>query len=398
MIASKFSLFLAFLAATCVAETVNDSNLRRKVKKTSFCKPVAVSIDAFTGLPNYDTDVYFTAVTNGAPLDAFALQAIMPASYNGIVDCSYMIGSIRELLECEVVEGAESDDPNAILVKCAYMTNTKDGDTVIEPIQDVAVSRCACACGGDQALVGLMIGSECNCFCQPQKNDCECMAPDSTEFITAINGAYSNSTMGETVDARVTRIYEVELLDFEECGSQNTTTFNITAVCPGLESSAFSSLFTTPPSTSPTGTPSDSPTSPPTESPTESPTDSPTKSPTASPIATPETDSPTNSPKTPSPTTSPKTDSPTTSPKTPSPTTSPKTDSPTTSPKTNSPTTSPKTPSPTDSPTEGRPIEGDGDKDGGEPVDEEDEDEPEEEEQKDEAIDEPADEPGVRGK
>ncbi|KAG7349742.1 hypothetical protein IV203_012339 [Nitzschia inconspicua] len=359
MIPIKFSLFAAFLAATSMAETANDSNLRRKVKKTSFCKPVAVSIDAFTGLPNYDTDVYFAAITNGAPLDAFALQAIMPASYNGIVDCSYMIGSIRELLECEVVEGAESDDPNAILVKCAYMTNTKDGDTVIEPVQDVAVSKCACTCGGDQALVGLMLGSECNCFCQPQKNDCECMAPDSTEFITAINGAYSNSTMGETVDARVTRIYEVELLDFENCGSQNTTTFNISAVCPGLESSAFSSLFTTPPSTSPTGTPSESPTSPPTESPTESPTDSPTKSPTASPIATPETDSP---------------------------------------------TTSPETPSPTASLTEGRPIADDGEKDGDEPVDEEepeeDEEVPEEEpeeEKKDETIDERADEPGVRG-
>jgi hypothetical protein len=288
MITAKFSLLAAFLAASCSAET---THLRRQLKKVEFCKPVALSIDPFTGLPKYEADVYFAAVTNGAPLDGFALQAAMPSSYNGVVDCSYLLGSTRELLECEVVGSAVSEDPNAVLVKCAYLSNSKDGETVIENVQEIAISRCACLCEQERQVVGLFLDDQCSCFCEPQKEECQCTPPASTDFVSAINAAYSNSTIGETADARITRMYELDLFGFEECGSPNATTFNITGVCPGLETAAFSRLFTEPPTDSPTGSPTTPPTVSPTEFPSEAPTEFPTDSPTESP-----TDSPTESP------------------------------------------------------------------------------------------------------
>jgi hypothetical protein len=277
MSATKFSLSVALLAGNCIAGPTLDSHphLRRQLQNVAFCNPVALSTDPITGLPNYSEDVFFAAFTNGAPLDGFALQYVMPSSYNGIVDCSYMLGSTRELLECEIVEGVLSKGPNVFLVKCAYLTNSKDGANVIENFQEMAVSKCACICEEDRKIAGLLLDSQCNCFCNPQKYDCECMAPNTSVFVSAINAAYVNSTIGETTEARITSIYRIDPLDFDDCDAPNSTTFNSTGFCLGLETAAVSNHSTRPPSPSPTYARTQMPTNLPSESRKEFSTDSP---------------------------------------------------------------------------------------------------------------------------
>lgn len=250
MIASKYSLVAALLVASCSAQ-----NLRRKLPKNEFCKPVPLFVEPTTGLGVYDADVFFVAITNGKVMDPFVLEEVMVPSYNNITDCSYLLGSTRELLECEAIPNAESPDPNSILVKCNYLTNTKDPFPAISyQGQPEAIAKCACTCKADLVIEGLFLGDTCSCFCDPHKTDCECIVPSVSDYIGEINAAYANSTAlleGEEL-GKLIRVYEVPLLDHEICGSPNTTSYNLTGVCPGLETPAFAKQFTLPPTDAPT--------------------------------------------------------------------------------------------------------------------------------------------------
>ena len=252
MMNSKLFLLAGLLVSSCSAE----SFLRRVLKKNEFCTPVPLFVNPFSGQPIYDGDIFFMAITNGKPMDTFALEAVMPLSYNNITDCGFLLGATREILECTSILEAQSNDPNAILIKCAYLTNTIDPfPAVTYEEQPEAVAKCACTCKGDREVEGLFLDGECNCYCDPKNVDCECAVPSVTQYITSINAAYSRSNITSLtagVNGALTRIYEVPLLDHEDCGSPNATSYNLTGVCPGALTEAFSSQFTEPPTDAPT--------------------------------------------------------------------------------------------------------------------------------------------------
>ena len=252
----KCFLRLSLLVSSVSAE----SFLRRALKKQEFCIPVPLFVNPFSGQAIYDGDIFFMAVTNGKPMDIFALQALMPISYNNITDCGFLLGSAREMLECTGIPEAETNDPNAMLIKCAYLTNTIDPfPAVTYEEQPEAIAKCACTCGGNSEIEGIFIDGECTCYCDPKNVECECAVPSVTQFIESINTAYSMSdvtSLEAGVNGALTRIYEIPLLDHEACGSPNATSYNLTGVCPGALTEAFASQFTEPPTDAPTDAPS----------------------------------------------------------------------------------------------------------------------------------------------
>ncbi|KAL3939431.1 MAG: hypothetical protein SGARI_001372, partial [Bacillariaceae sp.] len=103
-----------------------------KQEGTSFCtpNPLFVGVD---GLPRYIEDKVVMAVVEGVnntAVDVVALGSTMGSAYNAAVDCSFSPGAIRELMGCEVIEGAVISmdaDAEAYLIRCKeYFSNSVD--------------------------------------------------------------------------------------------------------------------------------------------------------------------------------------------------------------------------------------------------------------------------------
>ncbi|KAL3905639.1 MAG: hypothetical protein SGARI_004362 [Bacillariaceae sp.] len=226
--------------------------------------PLYVGVDA-AATPVYSEDKVVLAImdgVNGTEVDIAALGATMGPAYNGAVDCSFSYGSFRELMGCEVIEGAvfaADGDVDMYLIRCReFFSNSVDNSVFLSEEDAYSGGSCECKCGENGELFPqLMKNGECDCDCDG-KPMCECPAPFIDTFVTEWNTLYT----GETLDADITvfEVIEITILDPDDCGVQEETTFNGTAICPGNMTEAFASYFTDAPSAAPSASPSASPT------------------------------------------------------------------------------------------------------------------------------------------
>ncbi|KAL3916021.1 MAG: hypothetical protein SGILL_005368, partial [Bacillariaceae sp.] len=176
-------------------------------------------------------------------------------AYNNNTNCGFLPGSFREIGACQVLADAEGPE-NSRLLKLEYFANTENGTVLYA--EDEGNGECSCICGqGQEAVIGIDYQGSCNCFCEPQDAQCQCLPPTEDLVVTETTKYYSNSVLvtvsgGSSIE--FTDFPQLELLDIFECNT-NVTVYNETSVCPGLQSQAFSDLLTDFPSVAPTEMP-----------------------------------------------------------------------------------------------------------------------------------------------
>lgn len=187
-------------------------------------------------------------------MDEFELCDAYMDAYNNNTKCEHLAGSFREIGACQVLSEAVGPE-NSKLLKLEYFSNSVNGSVLYAP--EETNGECSCLCGqGQEAIVGIEYQGTCVCFCEPQDYDCDCIPPTEDTVVDYTNKYYSASVQGTTI--KFTDLPQLELLDIFECDT-NTTIYNETSVCPGMESQAFSDLLTDFPSASPTEAPSEFP-------------------------------------------------------------------------------------------------------------------------------------------
>jgi len=267
-------------------------------EKNQFCTPTPIWTGA-DGLPRYSEDkvvIVFLDETNTTnSVDLAALGATMAPAYNAGVNCTYTLGSQRELRDCEVVPDAVPDDEGEVfMIRCAeFISNSVDNDVFIGEDDMYGIGACECSCEDGDAFPQLVRETGyCDCPCTVTPN-CACYPPYIETFLSTWNEMYQKNVTGTAAvtssGMTIADVIEVTVLDPDDCDSGIETTFNGTVICPGNSTAAFAKWFTDSPSATPTAMPSDAPTMYPSEVPsdfpTESPTDAPTDAPTDSPTA-----------------------------------------------------------------------------------------------------------------
>jgi hypothetical protein len=218
---------------------------KQEAAGTSFCtpNPLFVGVD---GLPRYIEDKVVLAIiegVNSTEVDMVALSTTMGSAYNAAVNCSFSPGAIRELMGCEVIEGAAvvSDaDTEAYLIRCKeFFSNSVDNAIFLSDEDMYAGGICECSCGqGEEIFAQLVKNGECDCPCGSTPA-CECYAPFVDNFISGWNMLFTAATLN--ADITVSDVIEVAILDPNECNAGVETTFNGTAICPGNGTAAFAS-------------------------------------------------------------------------------------------------------------------------------------------------------------
>ena len=219
-----------------------------KQEGTSFCTPNPLYVGS-DGLPRYIEDKVVLAVLDGVnntEVDTIALGSTMGSAYNAARDCSFSPGAIRELMGCEVIEGAAISmeaDTEAYLIRCQeYFSNSIDNKIFLNERDMYAGGTCECKCGEEgDIFTQLVQNGECDCPCGFTPA-CECFAPSVDNFLVGWNSLFTEATLD--ADLMVSDVIEITVLDPEECNAGVETTFNGTAICPGNGTAAFASKFT----------------------------------------------------------------------------------------------------------------------------------------------------------
>jgi hypothetical protein len=208
----------------------------------NFCNPVPLRIGT-DGLPRYIEDKVVLVLLGGAnssAVDISALGVSMAPAYNRAVNCTYSFGSIRELTDCEVIPDAVIlDNGDGYLIRCnEFYSNSVDNDVFISDVDMYAGPTCECDCEDGFIFPQLTKNGVCDCPCGITPT-CECYAPLFDSFLSNWNIMMANASGNKNVT--IIDVIEVEVMDPDDCGYGEETTFNGTAICPGNGTEAFRS-------------------------------------------------------------------------------------------------------------------------------------------------------------
>lgn len=160
---------------------------------------------------------------NATTFNELDLATTFEISYNELVDCSYISGSVREV------------------GRTVALTEAVDLENV--PSKLLRVDIFCNACGDDVVLFSDESQID---FEEPLKDvedvECACEGPFKPTFVDLYNEIFSTTT---TSDIVVSTVNQLPVLD---CPPQNITTFNSTGVCLGPDALAFQDEATDMPS------------------------------------------------------------------------------------------------------------------------------------------------------
>jgi hypothetical protein len=212
----------------------------------SFCTPTPLSIGD-DGLPRYIEDKVLVVVVESSEtsvVDRIALGETLGTAYTSAVDCSYSLGSIRELKDCEVIpESISSPDAQVFLVRCMeYYSNSMDNGIFMseEDLYGFGTCECSCTADGADPFPQLVSKSgECDCPCGDSP-DCVCYPPFVNTLLENWNSLYQNVTDDVlSIDVTIVDLIEVTVLDPADCDAGEETFINGTIICPGNRTTVF---------------------------------------------------------------------------------------------------------------------------------------------------------------
>lgn len=196
--------------------------LRRRNLLADTCIPVALdSSSAFVVV-----DIEGENSNNITDVQLKELASTFELSYNGLVTCDVLPGSIRDLQQTTVLAGAVGPaGSSSYLLKLDFFCNAcgdsevKVFSTTDSPQEDQPASKIA-------------------------ETECACEGPDTDTFVTLHRNLFEESTSSLL---QVATVGQIPVLD---CPSQDKTTFNSTGVClgPDLQVKGFAGLSTESPS------------------------------------------------------------------------------------------------------------------------------------------------------
>ena len=187
---------------------------------------------------------------NTTDMDDDQLCADYMESYSALTDCSGIPGSLREIGDCEVIDGAVGPDEDSKLLRLTYFANTVNGAQLYE--FETPDPACYCdRCPGLDPFPGIYqaddSGPVCTCYCDIFSTDlsttaCTCRSPIVADVVTELNTKYVDSDF-YFLDAR-------QLAVDMDCASTNTT-FGDTTICPGVDDPSFVQYWTETPTVAP---------------------------------------------------------------------------------------------------------------------------------------------------
>lgn len=223
----QFKLSALLLLAPLVVQGISlrGSRMLEEENVEETCIPAGSA--PFSKVAYVSVDLAGEDAFNATTFNILDLATSFGLSYNGLVDCAFIRGSVREVGTTNALtEAVNLEDTASHLLRVEIFCNACGDDvelfssepptTFEEPLEDVADVICACD------------------------------GPFQPAFVELYNDIFSTTTI---LNIQVDAVNQLDVLD---CPPQNFTTFNSTSVCLGPDAFAFQDDATDIPSSAPT--------------------------------------------------------------------------------------------------------------------------------------------------